>query len=195
MKLVQDPGGIFGTLTNTPYGFSRKVHGPLRLSDKQEGEIVAIVEYSEAGADNGLAIRRPCKAYARLKASVMGIDLLPQTLLEVPAQAVIEREIMTQPPLILSVKAVVLVRERFGKILGFRWQVGILPVGGNRRGRRQLAVNVGLGGADRCAPEDDGSAVQGIVFDLDRYGGEEIGWSCQRGTDRRPALMRSAQAE
>ena len=63
---------IFRTLTNTPYGFSGKVHGPLRLGNKQEGEIVAVVEYSEARADHGLAIRRPCKPDARLERRCSG---------------------------------------------------------------------------------------------------------------------------
>src|SRR5271156_1125779 len=162
-QLIQNPGCSVSTLANSRQSLTRNNYGPLRLGDEQEREVVTVVEEAEAGADDRLTVGRPGQTDARLDAVVVHIDLLGESGFEVVAHPIVYGQAGLDAPLILGVEAVVRVTQSLREISGLTGDIGVRPVGGNRRRSWQLAVDVRLHGAHRRAPENDGNPVQRLV--------------------------------
>jgi hypothetical protein len=105
------PFRIIGAITGvTPAQLGSAVGGlpgqRLLVSGREEeGKVVAIKEYSEAGADDRLAVRRVREPDPGLEGPVVRVDHIPQSRFEVPSQSVVDREPSIESPLILRKKA------------------------------------------------------------------------------------------
>src|ERR1700723_2760516 len=81
----------------------------LRVGNKEERQVVAVIKHSEAGSNHGLAVGRPGDADAGLPVAVVRLHILGKARLVVPAQPKVHRELGSEPPLVLCIETPVTV--------------------------------------------------------------------------------------
>ncbi len=95
--LIQFIAGALGTFPIRRQICICQNRRPLWIRDEQEGQVIAVVEEAESGADDGLPVRRIGESNAGLKALVTHIHLVGQAGLEVISQAVVESQFWRRP--------------------------------------------------------------------------------------------------
>ena len=155
------------------------------MRDKEEPDVVAVTEETEASANNRVFVRRIRQADSGLEGLVVVFNGITESRLIVPAHSIVQREFGSHAPLVLHEKSHIAVIPVRKVVVSLVVQVGLIPSQrqGERRCRGSRTINHGVVcRSEGRWPKHDRHAIRRVsrVGSRSRREWRETGPKCQR---------------